>query len=203
MPRTDRRPRTRHDPAVRRAEILAVATVLFGAHAYPEVALTAIAERVGVSEALVLRYFGTKAELYTAVVDAALTRLRAGHDAADAALPADAPPRSRVARSIEVYLDAVAAAPVGWSAPLRGEGVPAADRLRAQARTGYVDRLAAVLDVDPAGNPGLALRGYLGFLESACLAWADQGCPPTSRPALLAMSLDALQAALTAARTPP
>ena len=72
MPRTDRRPRTRQDPAVRRAEILAVAAVLFGVRPYPDVAVTAIAERVGVSEALVLRYFGTKAELYTAVVEAAL-----------------------------------------------------------------------------------------------------------------------------------
>ncbi|KQS57030.1 hypothetical protein ASG36_18775 [Geodermatophilus sp. Leaf369] len=200
MPRTDRRPRTRQDPAVRRAEILAVAAVLFGVRPYPDVAVTAIAERVGVSEALVLRYFGTKAELYTAVVEAALARLQAEHEAADAALPAGTPPMSRVARSIEVYLDVVAAAPVGWSAPLRGEGVPAADRLRAQALTGYVDRLADVLSVDPTGPAGLALRGYLGFLESACLAWADRGCPASSRPALLAMSLDALQAALEAAR---
>jgi hypothetical protein len=42
----------------------------------------------------------------------------------------------------------------------------------------------------------LAFHGYLGFLDAACLAWVDAGCPVTEREPLVATAVGALRGAL-------
>jgi AcrR family transcriptional regulator len=70
--------------ADRREQILAVATTLFARQGFQGTTTRQIAERAGVTEALVFRHFRTKEDLYWAVIEAkiqsnsAKERLRAG-----------------------------------------------------------------------------------------------------------------------------
>ena len=56
---------------VRAAEIVEAAAAEFGARGYAAAQVTAVAERAGVSKALVLAYFGSKEKLYIACVQKA------------------------------------------------------------------------------------------------------------------------------------
>src|ERR1700682_5255025 len=61
-------PRTRNATKTR-ADILAAARLRFGANGYERTTLRAVAADVGVDPALVIRYFGSKQELFAAAVD--------------------------------------------------------------------------------------------------------------------------------------
>lgn len=61
-------PRKRVDAATRRQLILDAAARLFLHRPYPEVTTRALADAAGVSEALLFQHFGTKRDLYAAVV---------------------------------------------------------------------------------------------------------------------------------------
>jgi AcrR family transcriptional regulator len=154
--------------------------------------------------ALVHKYFGTKGALYLEVVRAAAEGLLASQLEADATLGSDASVGRRVARSVEVYLDFVASAPEGWAAPLRSphEGFPEAAALRAKARARYVEMLRAVLGLSLSPATDQVLYGYLGYVDSACLAWATAGCVAGERAALVRGCLGALYGALEALDTP-
>jgi AcrR family transcriptional regulator len=181
----------------RRSAILDAAQAAFAAGSFQEVSVAAVAEAAGASQALVLRYFGSKAGLYVQVVDAAIAVLLERQLAADAALGPHATPIERVAESVRVYLDFVAAAPRGWAGPLRapyGEPAQAAE-LRTDLRRHYVEQLRALLGPAPIRPRDLALHGYLGFVDAACLAWVDAGCPDGERAAIVEMAMAALRAA--------
>jgi AcrR family transcriptional regulator len=201
--RADRRPRRRLDVRQRRSAILESAEAAFAGGSYQEVSVAAIAAAADASEALVLRYFDSKAALYVEVVESAIAMLRERQLAADD--PA-APAAERIAASVRVYLDFVAAFPRGWAGPLRapyGEP-PEADALRTELRRYYVEQLRALLGPAPNRPRDLALHGYLGFVDAACLAWVDGGCPDSERAAVVAMAVAVLGAAteLTGGRRP-
>ena len=65
--------RVRLSAAQRRESILATATEVFAEHGYRRGKVSAIAERLGVSEPLVFQNFGTKAALFRAVLDRVAT----------------------------------------------------------------------------------------------------------------------------------
>jgi AcrR family transcriptional regulator len=201
VPRTDRLPRRRLDPAQRRAAILDAAREAFATAPYAAVGVAGIATAAGASEALVHRYFTSKTGLYVAVVTEGIDELLTRQVAADTALGPRAAPRLRLATSIEVYLEVISNSPVGWAAPLRDahSDVPAAAELRARARDRYVELLRGILGLaaDPVADH--ALHGYLGFLDAACLSWVGAGCPPAQRAPLVAMAVAALAGALDAA----
>lgn len=61
-------PQTRpRDADARRADILRAARYAFGRHAYADTTIAAIAQEAGVSPALVMKYFGSKEQLFTQV----------------------------------------------------------------------------------------------------------------------------------------
>jgi AcrR family transcriptional regulator len=116
----------------------------------------------------------------------------------EAADDPDDDPAERVAASVRIYLDFVASFPRGWAGPLRaphGEP-PEAEALRAELRRHYVRQLRALLGPAPERPRDLALHGYLGFVDAACLAWVDGGCPDGERAAIVAMAVAALRAAV-------
>jgi AcrR family transcriptional regulator len=196
--RADRHPRRRLDTAQRRAAILGAAQAAFAAGSYKEVSVAAVAEAAGASEALVLHYYGSKAALYVTVVESGIALLRERQEAADAALDPSASPIARVAESVRVYLDFVASYRHGWAGPLRapyGEP-PEAEALRTDLRRHYVGQLRTLLGPAPDRPRDLALHGYLGFLDAACLTWVDAGCPDGERAAIVAMAVAALRAAV-------
>jgi AcrR family transcriptional regulator len=82
-----RSPRRRLSAAARRETILEAATDAFTAHGYDTTKVAAIAAAVGVTEPVVFQNFGTKADLFAAVLDRSsaaaaesLTRLGDAHD---------------------------------------------------------------------------------------------------------------------------
>lgn len=190
--------RRRLDPDARRRALLETAAVAFGAAPYAQVSVAAVAAAAGVSEALVFRYFATKAELYTAVVAGALDLLTADQAAADAALPVGVPTRDRVRTSIEVLLDHVARHRSGWAAPhVAGPDDPAeALTLRRDARRGQIAQLRAMLRADGWARHEYAVSGHLGFLDGAALEWVERGCPPDERWAVVDSALGSLEGAL-------
>lgn len=68
-------PRSRLDPAERRAQLLEVGARLFAAKPYDEVLMEDVAERAGISRALLYRYFPGKRELFAAIYQQAADRL--------------------------------------------------------------------------------------------------------------------------------
>ncbi|MEV6480776.1 TetR/AcrR family transcriptional regulator [Streptomyces sp. NPDC051576] len=65
--------RVRLTPAQRRESILTAATEVFADTGYQRTKMSAVASRVGVSEPVVFQNFGTKAALYQAVLDRAVS----------------------------------------------------------------------------------------------------------------------------------
>lgn len=197
MPRVDRAPRQRLDADARREGILAAARDLYAAHPYSEVSSKQVADAAGASAALVFHYFDSKAGLYTAVVSEAIAELAATQLSAAAALPPHTPSRERVRTSLDISLDHIATHPVTWAWPLRGGVEPAETQVvRRQARAGYVQALSDLLGVGTWARHHYALWGYFGFLDEACLAWVDRGCPRDDREHLIEASLGALEGAL-------
>lgn len=198
MTAPDRPPRRRLDPDARREAILAAATEAFAAAPYPEVSLATVAREAGASEALVHKYFDGKAGLYAEVVRSGIDALSAAQGAASAALPPNTSARDRVRASVLVYLDHVAAHPRGWAAPfLVGDHEPEVVlAVRRDARAAYVAALSDLLRPDPTPRRTYALWGYFGFIDAACLAWVERGCPDAERHALAEAALGALEGAL-------
>lgn len=99
-----REPRwSRLDPDVRRTEILAASRELFGSRPYGQVSITAIAEQVGVSRALVTHYFGGKRELFLATLQE-YGAMEGLVPRTDLGLPVE----EMVARNVDAWLDFMA-----------------------------------------------------------------------------------------------
>jgi len=94
--------RTRLDPGVRREQILAAARDVFVADDYAHASMEAVARSAGVTTGLVNHYFGTKRDLYLAVV----ADLAAGlPEMVDTDLP-DLALEDLIARNMARFLDA-------------------------------------------------------------------------------------------------
>lgn len=198
MPRPDRQPRRRLGPQERRETIIGVATDQFAARPYPDVSMAGVARLAGASEALVHKYFDTKAALYAEVLRDVLADLGRRWREADKALPPNTSSRDRVRTGLLLYLDHVAAHPSGWASPFAASAndPEAARAVRREAREGYVESLSALLSVDPTPRRRVALAGFVGFLDAACVTWVEAGCPDADRHPLVETSLGALQGAI-------
>jgi AcrR family transcriptional regulator len=191
------RQRRRLDVASRRAAILDAAREGYASATYPEVSVAQIASSANASPALVFHYFGSKAELYAAVVADAVAALAAAQRTAIDALPVGTSRRDRVGTSISIYLDHIASHPHTWAAPLVGGAEPAeAIAVRQRARADYVEALRDLLQPAAWARHDYALWGYFGFLDQACLSWVQRDCPDSERAALTEAALGALQGAL-------
>lgn len=188
--------RRRLAPEVRREAILAAARPAFADRSYGDVSVSDIATAAGVSQALVFKYFDSKAGLAAAVARAGAGDLAAARDRADAALPGGVGARDRVRSALLVLLDAVARADGAFGlAATRDDPAPAAEA-RAAARAEWLGWLRGVLQPDPSPRDTYALAGFLGFVDAAAAAWAAAGCPVAERAALVEAALGALEGAL-------
>lgn len=144
-----RRGRPRKGESNAREQILAAATEEFGAHGYDATTTRSIAARAGVDPALVHHHFGTKADLFTASIDAPLRP--------DIAVPEilTGPPGDTGERIVAYVLGV-------WESPtvrpralvlLRAglSGAHAAPLLAGFLRRELLDKVAATLDGPDAG----------------------------------------------------
>jgi len=192
----ERAARRRLDPAARREELLAAAAGIFEVRPYADVTMGDVATLAGASEALVFRYFATKAELYAEVVRRALAALgEAQDDAIDAAGPGQ-PVMARLRLTTRIYVDFVGANADNGSAMGGAGEPPEAAVVRAESRASYVATLRDLLPPSSALRHEFALWGFVGFVDAACIAWVERGCPGNERDVLVETCLGALEGAL-------
>ena len=101
-----RRPQGRGERT--RARLLAVAEELFAQHGYAGTSLDAIAAKARMHKPGICYYFPSKRALYEAVIGEVLGSLE---ELAEQALSSPGSPRERLLRSIETWVDALAARP--------------------------------------------------------------------------------------------
>lgn len=195
MVRADRTPRRRLTPERRRAVIIDIASSAFAELPFERVGLEEIARESGASKTLILKYFGSKANLYAAVVKQAIAALDERQAAAASLLPKDCAPIERVRASVGAYLDHIERHPRGWSEPLLAthSEPEAAATVRTESREAYVHRLARLFDLDPtSAQSEFALWGFYALLDEACLRWVARGCRPDDREPLVTVATHAL-----------
>lgn len=186
------------DPQERRELILAAASQVFATRPYDEVSLSEVAQQAQASEALVHKYFSSKARLYAEVLSLAAQDLAERVARADGALAPGSSARDRVRSSILTYLDFVAERAPGWTTYqfLAGQEPGQASEVRQQARARAVEALAQVVGGSHGVRDDFAFWGYLGFLDTACLRWVQAGCPEEHRHSLVDAALGCLEGAL-------
>jgi AcrR family transcriptional regulator len=163
-------------PDARRDLILEAARRVF-VRSSPDAASTAeIAREAGVTRGLVHHYFGTKRELYLAVVaDLAAT------------LPElvrtdvrDLPVEDMIEANVTSWLDSIERDRELWLALLSVTLVgrdPEVEALMSEARDRAIERMVAnqARGAEPTGELRLVLRMFLGAAEAGALEWALHG----------------------------
>ncbi len=152
------------------------------------VTMADIAAAAEVSKPLLYHYFSTKSDLYVAAVRAAAEDLR------EATKPVAAlPPQARMHQALRAHVDWVETNALGYTAILQG-GISAHPEVQAiveESRAEVVRRIAQDVGVEhPRPSLRIAIRGWVGFLEGACLDWlAAKDIPKADLVLLLAASL--------------
>ncbi|TDQ04170.1 TetR/AcrR family transcriptional regulator [Labedaea rhizosphaerae] len=161
--------RRRLAPAERRAELLETGARLFAAKPYEDVLMEEVAERAGVSRALLYRYFPAKRDLFAAIYRQAADRLLAA-----SVFEPGVPVAGQVAAALDAHIDYFAA---------NRNTVLAANRSLAGdvvIQTIIDDELAALRLrlLDAAGLAGRkrdavssVLTGWLVFVRTLCVDW--------------------------------
>jgi AcrR family transcriptional regulator len=131
--------------ADRRAAILDAARMAFAEGAYHEVSLDSVAERAGVSKALLYEHFDSKRELYVAMLEMHTQDLvgRIG-----TAVAAAEPGEPRLLAGLNAFLDFVQDRRGGWRVIFRNAGDPDVATSFAQLRDGVAAAIAALMSED-------------------------------------------------------
>jgi AcrR family transcriptional regulator len=181
----------------RRDELMQACLHLIGARPWDEVSMAEVAAAAGVSKPLLYHYFSTKSDLYLSAIRSA------AHELSEATRPDPAlPARRRLVKALSAHLDWIDEHALAYRAILQG-GL-SSDRdvqsIVEEARADVVVRLAEAFGSGiPSPAERIAFRGWVGFLEAACLDWLvarDITKPQLTR--LLAASVSGARAAALA-----
>jgi len=183
----------------RRGRIIAAAGRLFGAAPFGEVQVDDIARAAGVGKPTLYRYFGSKEELFLAVLDAAMRDLEAriADVSADAATPADA-----LRRTLALLVEALGQH-VNSLRLLSGDSPDLAERWRRVYRLRRQPLLGALRDAIAAGiaagqfrrvEPALTARLLVGMVRAGL-----NGATASSRTKVAAAVADFAVAGLAGA----
>ncbi|MEU5878763.1 TetR/AcrR family transcriptional regulator [Spirillospora sp. NPDC047279] len=171
-------PRVRKTRDERREQILSCASKVFREHPYEQVSSGDLAAAAGVSRGLLNHYFGTKRELYLAVVG----RMLESPGIHVPSYVAGASVRDRVAESVTMWLDLLERSSSTWLAVLdraSSGGDAEMRRLLEDAREGVIERLTEVIGLASAAadHPEIkgALGAFSGFAEAASREWLRHG----------------------------
>ncbi|MBL8608022.1 MAG: TetR/AcrR family transcriptional regulator [Myxococcales bacterium] len=171
----------------RRAQLVALGLQHFAGRAYEDVSIDEIAEAAGISKGLLYHYFPTKRDFYVAAITEA-----AGELLARATPDPSLPPLDRATRGIDSYLAYVEEHAPAYVALMSGGGQdPAVHAVIEGTRAAFLERLLGGVDAarvegqrgqrgesaarapSPLEHPvfRVAMRGFIGFAESASLEW--------------------------------
>ncbi len=186
--------RRRLVPAERRDELLDVGSRLFAEKPYDDVFMDEVAERAGVSRALLYRYFSSKRDLFAAVYRHAADRLLAVTE-----LDPAGPFLEQIAAGLDAHIDYFVA---NSNTVLAANRVLAGDPVVQTVITDELDVLRQRL-VDVTGFRGrdrelvsAAALSWLVFVRTLCVDWLTH--PRFTRTELRDMCVGALVGALTA-----
>lgn len=166
--------RTRLDVDERRALLLDAAAQLFDAHAFDDVSVEDVARAAGVSKGLLYHYFPGKRELYVAHVERGATNVLTAIQEAVAAVDLAAGNDERLRAALRGWMLHVQAHPRTYEAVVRGGHAADTDvqRIAAGLRKRFAQLLGHALGPVATSNRGRILTmGWIGFVESATLAW--------------------------------
>lgn len=185
--------RRRLSKTERRTHLLAAAAGHFRTRDYPDVSLTEVADDADASPALIFHHFSTKAGLYTALIDDALTHLHTRRGAALAALDDGQPVNYRIETLLKTHLAALAADPLLLPRP--GEPAAAAET-RNRADHDFAAQLSEAIGVGTFPRHRWAVHGIVGFVGAAAVLWQEKGFHDDERRPLLEAALGALEGGL-------
>jgi AcrR family transcriptional regulator len=162
-----------------RDKVLEAGRELFGSRGYDATSIAEIGERAGIAKSVLYHYFGSKAALYEAIIEAEtralLLRVRS-------AVPAD-PGAPRLRAGVDAYLEFLAERPSAWRLLLReAPADPALLRVHQRLARERSDALAELL-ARPAKHAqaqpqvelvAMAIRAFAGW-------WYDHREVPRAR----------------------
>ncbi len=147
-----------------------------------------VARVAGVSKALLYHYFSGKRELYVATVTWAANDLRQA-TRPDPGLAVEA----RLQKALNSHLDWIDQNALAYRAVLQGgiSSDPEVQAIVERSRAEVITRLAEAFALGDLRPPQrIALRGWVGFLEGACLEWlGSRGISKAELARLLAASM--------------
>ncbi|NIH79072.1 TetR/AcrR family transcriptional regulator [Amycolatopsis viridis] len=175
---TDSEPRWRRlEPDERREQIFACAARLFGERPYADVSTSDIATAAGVARGLINHYFGTKRELYLAVLRRAVTLPQATLD-----IVTDGPLEEKARVVVDWFLTLVtrhgktwlvATAPDGLGSDPEVEAILVEAERRSAARV--LEALGVKVDSVHSETCNALVRAYGGMVKAAGREWLLRG----------------------------
>jgi AcrR family transcriptional regulator len=185
----------RLDVDARRAQLIELGERLFTSHAYTELSMARIAKEAGISKALLYHYFPSKQAYFEATLRTAAEELR-DRTEPDPSLPA----AQQLEGSLDVYLGWIEQHMEAYAKLLRTAGeVPEVREIVEDVRGQTAERILRGVVPDGADVPPTArtaVRGWLWFMDGACLDWIEHR--DLSRDELRGLLLGTLVGALMA-----
>ena len=186
---------TRLDVDERRRLLLEKGAELFTRFSYDELSMARIAKEAGISKALLYHYFPSKEAYFVATLEEKAAELQQRTEP-DPSLP----PFEQLAGSLEAYLIWVEENAGSFDKMIRSSGaVPEVRALLDSVRGDTVKRISEGLSEGAPPSPVLrtAVRGWLGFMDGACLDWVEHR--DVDRDTLHGLLLGTLMGAVLAA----
>jgi AcrR family transcriptional regulator len=186
---------TRLDVDERRRRLLDLGADLFTRFAYDELSMARIAKEAGISKALLYHYFPSKEAYFVATLEEKASELQQRTEP-DPSLP----PFEQLSGSLEAYLIWIEENAGSFDKMIRSSGaVPEVRALLDRVRGDTVKRISAGLAEGGEPSPVLrtAVRGWLGFMDGACLDWVEHR--DVDRETLHGLLLGTLMGAVLAA----
>ena len=181
----------------RRRQLLERGAELFALHSYDELSMREIAEKAGISKALLYHYFPSKREFFEATL-AQAAAVWAERTEPDPALP----PLEQLTKSLEAFLAMIDENPVAYRKLIESVNVPEVKTLIEDIRTRTAIRILEGLYPDGAPPKArAAVHGWLWFMDGAILNWLENR--DLSRDELRDLFLGTLMGALMAADALP
>jgi AcrR family transcriptional regulator len=158
---------TRLENDERRRRLLDLGARLFTEHAYDEISMSQIARAAGISKALLYHYFPSKRDYFVATLAGGAEELRARVEP-----DPDLPPAQALAASVDAYLGWIEANADAYDKLFRSaSAVPEVRELVDGVRAATADRILDGLDATDNPRARTAVRGWLWFMDGACLDW--------------------------------
>jgi AcrR family transcriptional regulator len=158
---------TRLENDERRRRLLELGARLFTEHAYDEISMSQIARAAGISKALLYHYFPSKRDYFVATLAGGAEELRARVQP-----DPDLPPAQALAAAVDAYLAWIEENAEAYEKLFpSAAAVPEVRELVEGVRTATADRILEGLDAAANPRARTAVRGWLWFMDGACLDW--------------------------------